>query len=578
MFGERALINKEPRAANVVADSDLVECYFLNRDDFTLILGEIVEKLASMNEFRALRPNIIFTDFSDNQLNNLLKVIEKETFYRNQRFNCDDKRLYVIWSGKVESVNGKVYHSGSVIGDLDNSADIVAGTVRVLSPEAIVGTLLYEKLYECISTLDTPNASESKLESRLHTRHLSVSLEGADISQNPLAQQTIIEGINRRQTAVRSRLSSIGDVDRIESLSQLEVLAKICSGTFGTVYRAFRTTDGKIFALKCLDKGFITSNGYYQYVKREAIALQIFQHKFICEYYGIFLTPCKVVFVLEHIPGPDLWTILYKPEYQSALTGIHGGFLVRDSAIYLVSVILALEHVHNYGYCYRDIKPDNLVVDLQGHVKMIDFGLAKPIPFVNKNNQVQYRTFTLCGTEEYLAPEVVLTQGHDKSADFWSLGILLYELICREAPFKGRNQQRTFEKIVHSQKFLHFPNGFNVHAKSLVRRLLNKNAGLRLGALQQGFDDFKRHIFFQDQKVDFAAVAERHSDVQPSFIPSFDDSDLFANSSDESIRQLDFHLEPKPLTSTDDESAILFHNLATSLVDIDMHEIMNLEQ
>ena len=269
--------------------------------------------------------------------------------------------------------------------------------------------------------------------------------------------------------------------------------------------------------------------------------------------------------------------ILYQPEYQSVLTGIHGGFLVRDAAIYLSAVIQALEHIHNYGYCYRDIKPDNLVVDSQGHVKLVDFGLAKPIPFVNKNNQVQYRTFTLCGTEEYLAPEVVLTQGHDKSADFWSLGILLYELICREAPFKGRNQQRTFEKIVHSQKFLHFPNGFNVHAKSLIRRLLNKNAGLRLGALQQGFDDFKRHIFFLDQKVDFLAVAARSSESAPSYVPSFDDSDLFGNSSDDSIRQLDFHMEPKAGTG-DDENEVLFHSLTTNIADVDMYEIMNLEQ
>ncbi len=97
----------------------------------------------------------------------------------------------------------------------------------------------------------------------------------------------------------------------------------------------------------------------------------------------------------------------------------------------------------------------------------------------------------------------MLTQGHDRSADYWAFGVLVFELLCRHTPFEGRNQQRTFEKIVHSQKHLNFPPGFDPHCKSLIRRLLHPNAALRLGALQNGFDDIRSHAFFVMQNVDF---------------------------------------------------------------------------
>ena len=100
----------------------------------------------------------------------------------------------------------------------------------------------------------------------------------------------------------------------------------------------------------------------------------------------------------------------------------------------------------------------------------------------------------------------MLTQGHDRSADYWAYGILIYELICRQTPFEGRTQQRTFEKIVHSTKQLTFPSGFDPHCKSLIRRLLHNNSALRLGALQNGFDDIRSHAFFVMQNVDFEKI------------------------------------------------------------------------
>jgi serine/threonine protein kinase len=112
----------------------------------------------------------------------------------------------------------------------------------------------------------------------------------------------------------------------------------------------------------------------------------------------------------------------------------------------------------------------------------------------------------------------VLTQGHDGAADLWAYGVVLYELMCGTTPFSGRNQQRTFEKIVHSQKHLQFQQVFDSHGKSLIRRLLHPNASLRIGCLQNGFKDIKDHAFFLTQNIDFNKLL--HKDILISFIPS----------------------------------------------------------
>jgi serine/threonine protein kinase len=112
----------------------------------------------------------------------------------------------------------------------------------------------------------------------------------------------------------------------------------------------------------------------------------------------------------------------------------------------------------------------------------------------------------------------VLTQGHDGAADLWAFGVILYELMCGQTPFSGRNQQRTFEKIVHSQKHLQFPQVFDSHGKSLIRRLLHPNASLRIGCLQNGFKDVKEHAFFLIQNLDFDLLASKS--ISPSFRPT----------------------------------------------------------
>ncbi len=157
--------------------------------------------------------------------------------------------------------------------------------------------------------------------------------------------------------------------------------------------------------------------------------------------------------------------------------------------------------------------------------------------------------------------ELVLTQGHDKSADYWAYGVLLYEMICNRPPFDSSNQQRTFEKIVHSQKHLSFPPDFNPHCKSLIRRLLHPNAALRLGALQNGIDDIKNHAFFSMQNLDFSKLLAQEypmAYIPPVFIPGEKKQSAMANS----IDGIDLEFE-KGLEDDEDLNAY-FENLTNT--------------
>ncbi len=273
-------------------------------------------------------------------------------------------------------------------------------------------------------------------------------------------------------------------------------------------------------ALKCLDKTTLIKSSQSMYVKRECECLYHLHHPFIAEYYGLFLLPRKIIFRIENLPGLELWQYLYS---QDRNKNACGGLPIKDSILYLGMIVLALEHIHSLGYCYRDLKSENMLFDAFGYLKIVDFGFAKSVPFFNKAGEIQYRTFTLCGTPDYMAPEVVLTQGHDKSADYWALGVLTYEIVCACTPFESITQKRVFEKIVRSQHFLNFPSDFDPHMKSFVRRLLHPKAALRIGALQNGINDIKEHAIFNIKGSDQFSFNELLAyNVKMPYVPPSD--------------------------------------------------------
>lgn len=157
-------------------------------------------------------------------------------------------------------------------------------------------------------------------------------------------------------------------------------------------------------------------------------------------------------------------------------------------------------------------------MDTQGYLKLVDFGFAKEL-----QERASYRTYTLCGTPEYLAPELVLNKGHGTAVDYWALGCLLYELLLGKTPFQSSEEPKIFEKIINASKSLRFPKTFDVEAKDLIQRLLQPNPALRLGALAGGIQDIMNHPWFSAHSFDWQAMLSKS--LPAPYVPPIQNSE-----------------------------------------------------
>merc|ERR1712166_1608166 len=199
-------------------------------------------------------------------------------------------------------------------------------------------------------------------------------------------------------------------------------------------------------------------------------------HPFIVVLYHAFQDERNLYMLLEYIIGGELFTHLRKA----------GKFNNDHTRFYAAQIVMALQYLHNDSIVYRDLKPENLLLDLTGYLKITDFGFAK---------KVEDRTWTLCGTPEYLAPEIIQSKGHGKSVDWWALGILIYEMLAGYPPFYDENPFGIYQKILQGK--LEFPRHFETHARDLVKKLLSADRTKRIGNLKNGAEDIKKHKWFK---------------------------------------------------------------------------------
>eukprot|EP00884_Botryococcus_braunii_P018896 jgi/Botrbrau1/5690/Bobra.0071s0024.1 len=279
---------------------------------------------------------------------------------------------------------------------------------------------------------------------------------------------------NRVPTEEAVRRKSLGSFNN--SLEGFELGPIIGVGAVGRVRRVTYRSTGQHFALKCMSIAHIRERKQKVHTKQEKDVLLEVHHPFIVDLIGTFSDSENVYLLLSYIPGGELLRHLTKAPGQR--------FSTETARFYTASIVLALEYLHGQKIVYRDLKPENLLLDKDGYVKLCDFGLAKRLE--------SDRTKTNCGTSEYVAPEVLEQSGHGMAVDWWSLGILLYEMLVGRSPFYDpRGPTFTYTRIL-SGKF-EFPPNVDVWAQDLIRRLLRKEAD-RLGT--QGATAVKNHPFF----------------------------------------------------------------------------------
>uniref|UniRef100_A0A674EKJ9 non-specific serine/threonine protein kinase n=1 Tax=Salmo trutta TaxID=8032 RepID=A0A674EKJ9_SALTR len=282
--------------------------------------------------------------------------------------------------------------------------------------------------------------------------------------------------------------------------SQFELLKVLGQGSYGKVFlvRKIRGSDrGQLYAMKVLRKATLKVRDRVR-SKMERDILAEVNHPFIVKLHYAFQTEGKLYLILDFLRGGDLFTRLSKEVM----------FTEEDVKFYLAELALALDHLHSLGIIYRDLKPENILLDEEGHIKITDFGLSKEATDHDK------RAYSFCGTIEYMAPEVVNRRGHTQSADWWSFGVLMFEMLTGSLPFQGKDRKETMVLILKAK--LGMPQFLSPEVQSLIRALFKRNPANRLGAGPDGVEEIKRHNFFGN--IDWNKLYRR--EIKPPFKPA----------------------------------------------------------
>lgn len=285
-----------------------------------------------------------------------------------------------------------------------------------------------------------------------------------------------------------------------------DILKLVGQGAFGKVFQVRKKDSGGIYAMKVMKKDRIIEKDQAEYTKAERDILTAVTHPFVVSLRYSFQTTSKLYLILDFINGGHLFFQLYQ-------MGTFGSELTK---FYISEIVLAIGHLHGLSIMHRDLKPENILLDGDGHVKITDFGLAKKIVEDKRAN-------SLAGSIDYMAPEILNAKGHGKTADWWSVGVLMFEMLSGTLPFKGKNKQAV-QKAICSEK-VKVPNYFLPDAVGLIKGLLAKDPTMRIGHGSTGTADVKGHKYFKG--VDWAKIEAKA--VNPPFKPNVNGRDCTAN-------------------------------------------------
>ncbi|EEQ31347.1 cAMP-dependent protein kinase catalytic subunit [Microsporum canis] len=275
------------------------------------------------------------------------------------------------------------------------------------------------------------------------------------------------------------------------SLGDFSIHRTLGTGSFGRVHLVQSIHNQRFYAIKVLKKAQVVKLKQVEHTNDERAMLERVKHPFLVTLWGTFQDAKNLYMVMDFAEGGELFSLLRKSQR----------FPNPVAKFYAAEVTLALEYLHSKHIVYRDLKPENLLLDKNGHLKITDFGFAK---------EVRDITWTLCGTPDYLAPEVVSSKGYNKSVDWWSLGILIFEMLCGFTPFwDSGSPMKIYENILKCR--VKYPPSLVPDAQDLLSRLITPDLTKRLGNLHGGSQDVKNHPWFAE--VTWELLAQRRIDA-----------------------------------------------------------------
>ncbi|KAI9791116.1 MAG: camp-dependent protein kinase catalytic subunit [Peltula sp. TS41687] len=267
------------------------------------------------------------------------------------------------------------------------------------------------------------------------------------------------------------------------------------TGSFGRVHLVQSRHNQRFYAVKVLKKQQVVKMKQVEHTNDERRMLGMVKHPFLITLWGTFQDSKNLYMVMDFIEGGELFSLLRKSQR----------FPNPVAKFYAAEVTLALDYLHSMNIVYRDLKPENLLLDRHGHLKITDFGFAKEVPDI---------TWTLCGTPDYLAPEVVASKGYNQSVDWWSLGILIFEMLCGFTPFwDGGSPMKIYENILKGR--VKYPLYIQPDAQDLLQQLITPDLTKRLGNLHGGSKDVMNHRWFAE--VTWERLAKK--DIDAPYMP-----------------------------------------------------------
>lgn len=483
-FGELNLLTNRPSVANVTVLSPKVRLMAITKKDYSkrrASLEPLMKKLSQRNALLTI-PVIAKSKLHLHEINMLVQKLERVTFPRGTVvFSTEEMKsaLYILEQGKMQLVISNEDHG-------------------------VVNTFEQPDHFGGRSVID-PKFFQSK---SVQLRALVNGTECLMLTRSSILQ--VIGKINRLGTpTVPVSRKLVKNMKR----SDLKLHRIIGVGAFGRVWLVSHRARDTVYALKVMDKKEIFQKKMTKGVMREKNVLASVEHPFIVGLVATFQDDFRVYMLQNYVQGGELLGLIYNVSKK--------GYLSNDAAaFYGACIVEALSHLHSRSICHRDLKPENILINAAGYVVLADFGFAKV---------VLDKTYTTCGSPEYMAPEMLLGKGHSMSVDYWALGVVLYEMLVGQTPFihVGATRMTLFRRICRGK--IAFPDskkhGIGVHseAKELITGLLNKDIVERIGSsLTHGDEPLRTNPWFQGLLTDYHNVflAEK---VTPPWFPDVDD-------------------------------------------------------
>lgn len=452
-FGERALLTGEPRVANVTSTSPCATLC-LSRDTFEKTLGPLQGLIDHAMKKRVLMGVPIFANshFQPYEMARLTDLVNEVSFKK----------------GEIIAEEGKVAKQSLYI--------IRTGRIVVASDNGLINTLVEGDYFGDKSIKDPVDATSKQTITVQADTTCGVLTKGAI--------ESVIGNINRLGMPLPPATTSLNRSIRFKDLVKFRILGV---GTFGKVWLVSHKRTGTPYALKMLNKREIIGHHQVEGVIREKNIMSSIDHPFVVNLVSTFQDERSLYMLIELVQGGELFSVIH--------TEARDGIPNANARFYAACILESLSHLHHRSICYRDLKPENILIDGKGYCVLVDLGFAKIV--VDK-------TYTLCGTPEYLAPEIILSKGHDKGVDYWAFGVLIYEMLVGRSPFYsyGTDQVSLFKRIV--QVKYSFPPGgaMNEPAQDLIQRLIVRRQANRFGCLARGDMDIRDHHWFNVIDVD----------------------------------------------------------------------------